>query len=116
MDQLGFSRMLDWKVHPVAPLTPRSKIISNVGITDEAQRQIRVSRAITTMTVRNDFLLRNDSLCFIHLLQFISRFHEAAGIEIIRPFEVNGAGNRPAPSGTNPFAGIFIISASIDDD
>ena len=71
--------------------------------------------AVAAVTMRNDFFLRDDSLCRIHLFQFLRRFHEAIGIEIIGPFQVYSTGNGSAAGSADPLAGIFIIGASIDD-
>ena len=115
MTGLRFRRMFDRKIQAVAPFSPRSEIISHVGISDQAQRQIGVRRAIPALAVRNHFLIRRIFRSAYILLQFIGSLEEAFSSRLCVHSRWTAPGIAP-PRGANELARIFAIAARIDDD
>src|SRR5205823_5273149 len=78
-----FRRMLDRQIDAIAPLFPRADIIARTRIAEQPKREIRVSRAIAALTVRNHFLVARDARELIHLAQLVLRLEGSAGIQSI---------------------------------
>src|SRR5882672_9427464 len=78
-----FRGMLDRQIHAIAPLFPRADIIARTRIAEQAKREVRVSRAVAALTVRNHFLVARDARALVHLAQLVLRFEGPAGIQII---------------------------------
>src|SRR2546426_11022012 len=107
--------MFNRQIQSVSPLPPGAEIISHVGITDEPQREVGMGRAVGSLAMRYNVLVRADVLLGIHPGELVGRFEETLLVEIIRPFQVDGAGNGPAAARADELTGVLGVASSVDD-
>src|SRR5688572_8417348 len=107
---------LDRKVLTIAPLAPGTQVVSQPRIADKPERQIRMSRAVSTLTIRNRFLVRRYTLRRVHRLESVRAFEKAFGIEVLGPFQVHGTGNPATASSASDPRRVLVLAACIDQD
>ena len=71
--------------------------------------------AVTTLAVRDHFLVRCDPDFAVHRRQFGVGFELAVRVEVIGPFDMNRAGYRAATSGAHVSAEILAFAASVQN-
>src|SRR6185436_282497 len=77
--------------------------------------EISMGGAVTAVTVRNDLFIRFDAASIVHAAQLVGSFEEAFVIEVVGPFQMDGAGYRAPSRRSDKLAGVFAVRPSVDN-
>src|SRR5262245_50322048 len=72
--------------------------------------------AVATLTVGNCVFLWGNLVSSVHRSQVFSSLEEAVGVQILGPFQMNGARDTAPSRGSHELAGVFIVASRIDEN
>src|SRR6185503_4243885 len=108
----GFDR----QILPVPPFLPRSRVIADARVAEQAQRQVAVRGAVAALTVRHHFLVRRHTGALVHLAQLVDGLEPPVWSEVARPFDMDRAGDPAAALRPHQRAGVLVVAARVEDD
>src|SRR5688572_8426144 len=112
---LSIAGDIDRQVVAVSPLLPRPGVVANAGEPEKAESEVRVRRPVTSLAVRHDFLVWHHADRGVHPAQIVRRFVGPFTREVLRPLEMDGAGNRTRSLRAHEPAAILVFAARVHD-
>src|SRR3972149_8782323 len=107
--------LFDGKIVPVPPLHPGAVVAHQVRVAQQAEDEVRVSRAVVSLAVGDDGLIRRRALRDVHRAELVQRLEGPVRPEVPTPFNVDGSRNMPAPLGEDVLALVLGRSACIHE-
>src|SRR3954453_20774734 len=108
-------RLLHRQLLPIPPLLPRAGVVADVGVAEEAQRDVGVGGAVAALAVGDDFLVGRDAGRLVPRTELVGRFELAVGGEVARPLDVNRTRDGAAAPGADGGAAVLPVGPCVDD-